>query len=131
MIKLMSVGAALAAAIGVCLLANWSLQPRAGAQVPPAKVHAPPKPEEAGDFTADSPFMNDKDRMKDWLQATIGNMRPLITDKRGVRFQSREAILYKDGTAKLWSAEQKDPVAPTLRKKARSGNSRFSTNPIC
>ena len=61
--------------------------------------------------------MNDKERMKDWLQATIGNMRPLIEDEKGVRFQSREAIRYKDGTAKLWSQEKKDPVAPTLRHK--------------
>jgi WD40 repeat protein len=61
--------------------------------------------------------MNDKERMKDWLEATIGNMRPLIEDERGVRFQSREAIRYKDGTAKLWSQEKKDPVAPTLRHK--------------
>ena len=44
-------------------------------------------------------------------------MRPLIEDGKGVRFQSREAIRYKDGTAKLWSLEQKDPVAPTLRHK--------------
>jgi WD40 repeat protein len=42
-------------------------------------------------------------------------MRPLIQTPQGVGFQSREAILYKDGTAKLWSTSQKDPVAPVIR----------------
>jgi WD40 repeat protein len=55
--------------------------------------------------------------MRDYLYAEIGNMRPLIQTARGVAFQSREAIRYKDGTAKLWSAAQKDPVAPTMRHK--------------
>jgi hypothetical protein len=41
----------------------------------------------------------------------MGNMHPLIKDEWGVRFQAREAILYKDGTARLWSLQQKDPVA--------------------
>jgi WD40 repeat protein len=85
--------------------------------VAPGAAQAPPKPDRVAEFTADFPFMNDKERMKNYLEATIGNMRPLIEDERGVRFQSREAIRYKDGTAKLWSAEQKDPVAPTLRHK--------------
>ena len=83
----------------------------------PPRSRATPKPEQEAGLTADFPFMNDKERMKDWLEATIGNMRPLIKDERGVRFQSREAIRYKDGTAKLWSQEKKDPVAPTLRHK--------------
>jgi WD40 repeat protein len=61
--------------------------------------------------------MNDKDRMKDFIYAEMGNMRPLIHDELGVRFQIRKAIAYKDGTAKLWSMQQKDPVAPTLRHK--------------
>ncbi len=61
--------------------------------------------------------MNDKERYKDSLSAEIGNMRPLIKNGSRVRFQSREAIRYKDGTAKLWSLEQKDPTAPTLRHK--------------
>jgi RNA polymerase sigma factor (sigma-70 family) len=117
MIKLISFGAASVAAVGVCLVANWTIQPRVGAQVPPVAVQEPPKRDQLGEFTADSPFMNDKERMKDWLEATIGNMRPLIEDEKGVRFQSREAIRYKDGTAKLWSQELKDPVAPTLRHK--------------
>ena len=59
--------------------------------------------------------MNDKERHKDALYVEIGNMRPLFTDERGVRFQSRQGVLYKDGTAKLWSLDQKDPVAPLIR----------------
>jgi WD40 repeat protein len=42
-------------------------------------------------------------------------MRRLIKDESGVRFQTRLAILYKDGTAKLWRLDQKDPIAPPLR----------------
>jgi hypothetical protein len=99
------------------LTANWAFQPRVGAQGPPRSVQAPPQRDQEGGLTVDAPFMNDKERMKDWLEATIGNMRPLIKDARGVRFQSREAIRYKDGTAKLWSQEKRDPVAPIMRHK--------------
>ena len=63
------------------------------------------------------PFFGDKDREKDFIYAEMGNMRPVIEDAKGVRFQSREAILCKDGTAKLFSLQQKDPIAPTLRHK--------------
>ena len=117
MVKLLSVGAASVAAVGVCLMATQTLQSRAGAQVPPVRAQAPPKRDQAGGLTADFAFMNDKERMKDDVYAEVGNMRPLIEDARGVRFQSREAIVYKDGTAKLWSPDQRDPVAAAFRHK--------------
>jgi RNA polymerase sigma factor (sigma-70 family) len=119
MAKLISFGAVSVAAVGVALMATWTLQPRAGAQVPPAKAQAPPAPkrDRASELKDLFPFMNDKERMKDFIYAEIGNMRPLIEDAMGARFQSREAIAYKDGTAKLWSWEKKDPVAPTFRHK--------------
>jgi WD40 repeat protein len=69
--------------------------------------------------------MNDPARHKDYRYAEIGNMRPLITDERGVRFQSREAILYKDGTAKLWSGDRTDSVAPPLEHKRPIRNLTF------
>ncbi|MFI5458120.1 MAG: sigma-70 family RNA polymerase sigma factor [Isosphaerales bacterium] len=117
MIKLMSVGAASVAAVGVCLTAGWSLRPGVGAQVPPVAVQVAPESKPVRAPLDEFPFMNDKERHKDFLYAEIGNMRPLIKNARGVRFQSREAIRYKDGTAKLWSLERKDPIAPTLRHK--------------
>jgi RNA polymerase sigma factor (sigma-70 family) len=123
MAKFLSVGAASVAAVGVGLTAAWTLRPGVGAQVPPATAQVAPKanpvPEDGvlGGDLDEFPFMNDKERMKDYLYAEIGNMRPLVKTTRGVAFQSREAIRYKDGTAKLWSTQQKDPVAPTLRHK--------------
>ena len=107
MAKFLSVGAASVAAVGVGLTAAWTLRPGVGAQVPPAPGQVAPKANpvpEGGVLGGDLdefPFMNDKERMKDYLSAEIGNMRPLIKTTRGVAFQSREAIRYKDGTAKL------------------------------
>jgi RNA polymerase sigma factor (sigma-70 family) len=109
MTKLTSVGAVVLAACGLSLFAAWALRPLARAQAPPPKAVQQPKPADA------FPFMNDKDRVKDFLYVEIGNIRPLITDALGVRFQSRQAVLYKDGTAKLWSFDRKDPVAPAMR----------------
>jgi RNA polymerase sigma factor (sigma-70 family) len=126
MVKLMSVGAASVAAVGVGLMANWALQPGVGAQVPPAKAQASPakaqapptpKSDRASELMDLYPFMNDKERLKDCIYAELGNMRPLIEDARGARFQIRLATAYKDGTAKLWSWEKKGPVAPTFRHK--------------
>jgi hypothetical protein len=139
MAKLTSVGAALVAALGACLMTNWTLPPGFGAQVPPAggganaTVERGQDPNEvplAGGGAAATvergqgpdlafPIMNDKDRLKDFAYAEIGKMRPLVKDEKGVRFQNRQAVLYKDGTAKLWSFEQKDPVGPTMRHKQR------------
>jgi len=61
------------------------------------------------------PKFDKGERYKDYLMATVGNMRPLIEDAKGFRFQSREAILYKDGTVKLYDWDVKDPVVPTIR----------------
>jgi hypothetical protein len=111
MAKCISVGATILTVCGISWFAAREHPSVAQAQAPTAKAVDKPKPADA------FPFMNDKDRVKDFLYMEIGNMRPLIKDDRGVRFQSREAVLYKDGTAKLWSFEQKDPVAPPLRQK--------------
>ena len=113
-IKLMSFSTALAAAIGGGLTANWILQPGHAAQAPPAKVQAPAARDRERKLKDDYPFFGDKDREKDFIYAEMGNMRPVIEDAKGVRFQCREAILYKDGTAKLFSLQQKDPIAPTF-----------------
>jgi WD40 repeat protein len=109
MAKWTSVAAGVLVVGGMAVCGAWAFRPAAKAQTPQPKPGAAQKPVDP--FA----FMNDKERHKDFRYAEIGNMRPLITDERGVRFQSREAILYKDGTAKLWSWGQKDPVAPPLR----------------
>ncbi len=103
-----SVAAVLVAACGMSLAGSWAFRPTSGAQAP--KAQAAPKPKRSPREER-FPFMNEKDRHKDFIYAEIGNMRPLIHDAHGVRFQSREAIAYKDGTAKLWSFEKKDPIA--------------------
>jgi hypothetical protein len=115
MLKVRSVAAALVAAGGIGLVATLALRPTAGAQPPPAKALAlaGQSREPADPF----PFMHEKARVKNARYVEIGNMRPLIKDGNGVRFQSRLAVLSKDGTATLWSFEQKDPVAPLLRHK--------------
>jgi RNA polymerase sigma factor (sigma-70 family) len=67
----------------------------------------------------DMPFVRAHEEVhKDFLLSTVGNMRPLIRNEIGLVFQSRIAILYKDGTVKLYRWESKDPVAPPLRHKA-------------
>ncbi len=104
-------------------MGSWAFRPAGGAQAPIAE--AAPKPKRLP-LEERFPFVNEKHRHKDFMHAVIGNMRPLIHDAHGVRFQSREAIAYKDGTAKLWSFEQEDPIAEekTIRRVAagRSGD---------
>jgi WD40 repeat protein len=77
----------------------------------------PPSDEKAGAIEKVYPFFNDKERMQDFLFAEIGKLRPLVEDENGVRYQARQAVLYKDGTAKLWDPAKKDAVAPALRHK--------------
>jgi WD40 repeat protein len=65
-------------------------------------------------------------RHKDFIYATFGNMRPLIESPKGVRFQSREVILSKDGTVRVYNFdavwdidpardEAMEPMVPPLR----------------
>jgi RNA polymerase sigma factor (sigma-70 family) len=114
-----SVAAGVVAALGIGVGGVSMLWPTAKAQAPQAKAGASQKPVDP--FR----FMNDKERYKDSRYVEIGNMRPLITDERGVRFQSRLGVLYKDGTAKLWSFDQKDPVCPPLRHEGVIRNMTF------
>jgi WD40 repeat protein len=60
-----------------------------------------------------------KERHKDSLLGTVGNMRPLFLDGKGRwLFHSREALLYKDGTVKLFRTNLVDPVVPPLRHRS-------------
>jgi RNA polymerase sigma factor (sigma-70 family) len=88
---------------------DQSAKPGAGRQEPPAI--------ELGGRQAvkDVDPTNDPIRHQGFLLAEIGNMKPLIHTKHGVSFTSREAVLYSDGSAKLWSLDRPEPVCPTLR----------------
>jgi hypothetical protein len=111
MLKWTSVAAVVLASGGIAAGGAWAFRPIASAQAPQTKAGADRK--QADPFR----FMNDKDRYRDCLYAELGNMRPLIKTDRGVAFQSRLGTFYKDGTAKLWSGDRKDPVAPPFRHK--------------
>jgi hypothetical protein len=108
---------------GLLITAGWIHQISAASQPPQRKTTAgdQPKTRPAEDkklpaaFTPVDDPANDPKRRKDSLIATVGAMRPLIKTDRGVSFQNREAVLYKDGTVKLWIFDSREPVCPPLR----------------
>ena len=63
----------------------------------------------------DSDFGNDPARFKNYLIATIGNSLYDRKEPGRAAPVNRMAVLYQDGTARLWSFESKDPVCPPLR----------------
>jgi RNA polymerase sigma factor (sigma-70 family) len=111
MAKWISVAAVVSISTGLALGGAWALWPTARAQPPQTKTGAPRKPVDP------FPFMNDKERYKDFRSAELAGVRPLIQTDLGIAFQQRLGVLYKDGTAKLWSGDRKDPIAPPLRHK--------------
>jgi len=122
MTKLLFTAAVLATLGGVSLVASWAGQSAARPQAPVVSSpiftktqDQPAKKQAAGVDARPDPrleLLGDPARYKDYLMGTVGNMRPLTEDNW---FQSRLAVLYKDGTAKLWSLEAKDPIVPPLR----------------
>jgi RNA polymerase sigma factor (sigma-70 family) len=80
----------------------------AGLPVPPAR--ATPKPD-------DAPPGKEPSRYQDFVIATVGNMRPLIEVDGRPSFQGREAILYQDGTARIWKIQKDQPAVAVLRHK--------------
>jgi RNA polymerase sigma factor (sigma-70 family) len=82
-------------------------------ETPGPAVAVPAKPAPAPQ--ASLFLFDEREAHKNSLLATWGNMRPLVRDANGVRFQSRLAVLYKDGTAKLFRPDAKDPVVLRLR----------------
>jgi RNA polymerase sigma factor (sigma-70 family) len=76
-------------------------------------VATAPKPDRRGKVV----LFDEKEAFKDSLMGTVGNMRPLLNDERGSRFQCRFAELYKDGSVKIYNPDAKDPVGPPLRHK--------------
>ncbi len=64
---------------------------------------------------------NDPARRKDYRIATIGNS---LTAEDG-RLVNREAILYQDGTVRLWSFDSRTPIGEPLRHKGPIRNLAF------
>ncbi len=111
MAKIRSVAVGLAVACGLTLMAGGTYRAIAHPQAQDATRPGPAAQEEPKNF---------EERHKDYRLATVGNMRPLIEVDGHPQFQSRTAILYKDGTAKLYpfvldGKEKVRPVAPDLR----------------
>ncbi len=125
MAKIRSITVGLAVACGLTLAAGGTYRAiaRPQAQDPAtAKPADPPAPKPAAKDSKQAMLK----RHKDFLLATFGNMRPLIVDARGVRFQCREVILYRDGTLKVYKFdpadgvefardEAQEPMVPPLR----------------
>lgn len=91
MTKLKCVSAALLAASGVALGVPWAFRLAIAAERPPGIIQAPARAEGRLKPVDDNDPFDDKERHKDYLIATIGNMPSSVDD----RLESREAILYE------------------------------------
>jgi hypothetical protein len=118
MSKIRSFVVVVAVACGGTLAAGGTIRVFAQPQNPTEArlpTSAVKKPLEA-EKDADDAFT---ERHKGFRRATVGNFRPLIEVDKGVRFQSREAILYEDGTVKLYRFDvpvrENVLVAPPIR----------------
>jgi len=122
MTKFLSIAAVTLAAGSLCLVTVLSYRAAAGPQPPgpqtgqKAEVKLKKSPVEAtGAGLRGDDFGNDPARYKDYLIATIGNSLWDRNQRSGVAPVNRMAVLYRDGTAKLWSFDSRDPVCPPLR----------------
>ena len=122
MAKFKVIAAVALVAGSLCVVSVLSYRASAGAQPPgvqtiektPEKLKKPAI-EDIGAGLRDSDFGNDPARYKNYLIATIGNSLFDRKQQGRVAPVNRMAILYQDGTAKLWSFDSKDPVCPPLR----------------
>jgi RNA polymerase sigma factor (sigma-70 family) len=71
-------------------------------RAPAANPARPPAQEKPDDPPPREPL----DRYKESVLSTVGTFRLIQVDGRE-SFQSREAILYKDGTARIWKVQEK------------------------
>jgi hypothetical protein len=117
MAKVQSLAAAFVATGCVALVAVAALRASDPQAPPPGqdpikeKVQAVAPPERQERLF----LFDEREAHKDSLMSVFGNMRPLLRDAKGVRFQSRLAVLTKQGTVRLWSPDSKNPVVPPLR----------------
>ena len=121
MSKFLPITAVTLAAVSLCLVPLLSYRTAAGSQPPGTqtveKAEEKPRKEAVKNLSAalsGNDFGNDPARMKDYLIATIQNSLFDRKEHRRVDPVNRMAILYRDGTAKLWSFDSKDPVCPPL-----------------
>ena len=121
MTKLKWVAAALLAASGVAMGASWNFRSAVSAAGPPAIRQEPARTGVGLQGVEDDDPANDKERRKDYLITTIGNS----LTAGGGRVVNREAILYKDGTVKLWAFDARTPIGEPLRHKGPIRNLAF------
>lgn len=117
MSKIRSLAVIAVVACGSTLVAGGTIRAMVRAQDPAeTKPTTPADAKEAAERIMADAFSV---RHKDFRMATVGNFRPLINDDKGVRFQSREAVLYQDGTVKLYTFDvpirTTEPIVPPLR----------------
>ena len=117
MAKAQSLAAALAATGCAALLAVAAIQASDRPGRPPGLVPLAQKVQAVGaPDRKERPFLFDfREARNDHHMSIVGNMRPLLHDENGVRFQTRVAVLTKQGTVTLWNPDAKDPVVPPLR----------------
>ena len=102
MIKFTSLG--IASVCGVGLLMGWSGSGLHGqTPVNPPKPVVPPTPQEY-------PFVTEE-RFRNYVMGYIGN----LPSPNPQETTPRQVVVYEDGTAKLWSKQQHDPLT-TLRQ---------------
>ncbi len=120
------------ATAAVCLVSVLSFKALAGSGMPGARPFQESVPDSkkvaksAGTDETPTPgvdknpnfnpeFAHDARRYENYLIAIIGNCLSDRDKREAGTSVTREAILYQDGTAKLWSLKAKDPVCPPLR----------------
>ncbi len=110
MIQFRSIAATLAVASGLTLAAGGAYRAAGAGSQPPDPAQAKPKVKTEAPIKAKADHdLAFKIRHENYAQATIGNF-PGPAEKDGSA-PCREAILYKDGVAKLFEMNSKDPVA--------------------
>jgi hypothetical protein len=116
------IGVILLTAASLCVVSVLSYRPAAGSQPPGPQTFekSEDKPtkkalENDGAALRGDDFGNAPARYKDYLIASIGNSLPFRREVSQVSSVNRMFILYRDGTAKLWSFDSREPVCPPLR----------------
>jgi hypothetical protein len=108
MVKLKTIAAVVLVTSSLAFTLAWAVQPASRAE-PPSQAESVKRADDRR-AQADDPFQ-DKERHDNFARATIGNIMPYINN----RPQSREAILYIDGTVKVWTFDSHPPVGEPLR----------------
>ncbi len=120
---------ALIAVSGALLLVPVMTSRSPAVTLPPAREgngQRQSKPDDAARLSKDREAADFAKRHEEYLLAEFGNMLPIIHRDQGASFTSREAVLYRDGSVKLWTAENAKKSALLSATRAPSGKSPFS-----